>query len=117
MLYIIEYFVVVLLFCLLLVIINFFLGYIYLLDRDKSRSFECGFTIFGGSRLFFSIRYFLLTVIFVVFDVEVVLLFPGVAIIMAGVSGLVFLVFEYFLIILFFGVLYEIKEGAIRWTY
>ena len=84
----------------------------YVLDREKSSPFECGFDPKSSARIPFSIRFFLLAVIFLVFDLEIVLLIP---VIMAtslgkGVGGLIrgFI----FLLVLFLGVLYEWWEGS-----
>merc|ERR1712150_3368 len=79
----------------------------YLADREKSSPFECGFDPKDSARIPFSIRFFLLAVIFLVFDLEIVLLIPLVLIlgsiktIGSLVRGIVFL------FILFVGVLYE----------
>ena len=54
------------------------------LDLEKSRPFECGFTPKFSSRLPFSIRFFLITIIFLVFDVELILIFPLVPLLAAA---------------------------------
>jgi NADH-ubiquinone oxidoreductase chain 3 len=60
-----------------LVILGVSLGFKALSDREKSRPFECGFNPKHSARLPFSIRFFLVAIIFLVFDVELILLFPA----------------------------------------
>nr|BAB62772.1 NADH dehydrogenase subunit 3 [Pronodularia japanensis] len=64
-----------------LLAVGLFLGFSFILGREKSSAFECGFDPVGSSRVPFSLRFFLLAVIFVVFDVEIVLLFPAVLVV------------------------------------
>lgn len=84
-------------------------------DREKSSPFECGFDPERGSRLPFSLRFFLIAIVFLVFDVEITLLFPlvvrgGGSVVQAwrrlGVL---------FLFILLAGAFHEWREGALDW--
>ncbi len=86
-------------------------------DREKSSPFECGFDPRNSARLPFSIRFFLLAIIFIVFDIEIVLLTP-VPLIMLF-SNLVYSLFitGLFLLILLTGLVYEWKEGSLDWSF
>lgn len=85
-------------------------------DREKNSPFECGFDPIKSARLPFSIRFFLLAIIFLIFDVEIVLLFPVLARILTRIriSGVIrcFL----FLIILRVGLFHEWSEGSLDWA-
>nr|YP_010233999.1 NADH dehydrogenase subunit 3 [Hyriopsis bialata]QTA71695.1 NADH dehydrogenase subunit 3 [Hyriopsis bialata] len=99
-----------------LLVVGLLLGFCYVLGREKSSPFECGFDPVGSSRVPFSLRFFLLAVIFVVFDVEIVLLFPVVMVIgsvWVWVGG--YLILLFFLILLFVGVVHEWREGSLEW--
>nr|YP_010305213.1 NADH dehydrogenase subunit 3 [Philonthus spinipes]ULT46830.1 NADH dehydrogenase subunit 3 [Philonthus spinipes] len=86
------------------------------MDREKSSPFECGFDPKSSARLPFSIQFFLIAVIFLIFDVEITLLIP--LILTLKISNL----FNYFLIALFFtiilliGVYHEWNQGALNWA-
>lgn len=82
-------------------------------DREKNSPFECGFDPVGRGRLAFSLRFFLIAVIFLVFDVEIALLLP--AIVSRAFRELVTWVFlgEVFLLILLGGAIHEWREGAL----
>nr|ANZ03400.1 NADH dehydrogenase subunit 3 [Georissa bangueyensis] len=84
-------------------------------DREKSSSYECGFDPMSSARLPFSLRFFLLAVIFLIFDVEIVLLFPlfwscFMSMSLVGVFGGFF-----FLIVLLGGLFHEWREGSLDW--
>nr|UQU69068.1 NADH dehydrogenase subunit 3 [Megabeleses sp.] len=84
-------------------------------DREKNTPFECGFDPKGKSRLPFSIRFFLIAVIFLIFDVEIALMLP-MTIIMSISNYYPWLMTTlYFLIILLMGLYYEWKFGALNW--
>nr|YP_009239755.1 NADH dehydrogenase subunit 3 [Turritella bacillum]AMM72633.1 NADH dehydrogenase subunit 3 [Turritella bacillum] len=85
-------------------------------DREKNSPFECGFDPMKSARLPFSMRFFLLAIIFLIFDVEIVLLFP---VLMAFNKGLDFLLISgasVFLVILILGLFHEWNEGSLSWA-
>nr|YP_009509762.1 NADH dehydrogenase subunit 3 [Aeneator recens]AXF46378.1 NADH dehydrogenase subunit 3 [Aeneator recens] len=85
-------------------------------DREKSSPFECGFDPIKSARLPFSLRFFLLAIIFLIFDVEIVLLFPILASMVTSLSlALVFGAFI-FLVILILGLFHEWNEGSLDWA-
>nr|YP_009172210.1 NADH dehydrogenase subunit 3 [Kamimuria chungnanshana]ALF36419.1 NADH dehydrogenase subunit 3 [Kamimuria chungnanshana] len=85
-------------------------------DREKSSPFECGFDPSSSSRLPFSLRFFLIAVIFLIFDVEIALLLPLILIL--PVSNLLtwFSVGTFFLFILLWGLYHEWNQGALEWA-
>nr|QNH69242.1 NADH dehydrogenase subunit 3 [Nodularia douglasiae] len=99
-----------------LLFVGLFLGVSFYAGREKVSPFECGFDPIGSSRVPFSLRFFLLAVIFVVFDVEIVLLFPVVM--MMGSCWMwisSYLALLSFLVLLFGGVVHEWREGSLEW--
>nr|YP_010555729.1 NADH dehydrogenase subunit 3 [Euglesa coreana]UYR45736.1 NADH dehydrogenase subunit 3 [Euglesa coreana]UYR45749.1 NADH dehydrogenase subunit 3 [Euglesa coreana] len=89
------------------------------IEWAKFTSFECGFDSMGSSRTPFSLRFFLLGIMFVVFDVEVVLLVPYVLSLSLKLMDFMFFskVFCFvFLLVLFFGLLHECNEGSLEWS-
>nr|YP_010936711.1 NADH dehydrogenase subunit 3 [Tzotzilthelphusa villarosalensis]WKW91707.1 NADH dehydrogenase subunit 3 [Tzotzilthelphusa villarosalensis] len=85
-------------------------------DREKSSPYECGFDPKGSARLPFSLRFFMIAVIFLIFDVEITLLFPiaSTFYIVNMFSWLFTSVL--FLIILLWGLYYEWNQGALEWS-
>nr|QGT77289.1 NADH dehydrogenase subunit 3 [Potamiscus motuoensis] len=86
------------------------------MDREKNSPYECGFDPKGSSRLPFSLRFFLIAVIFLIFDVEITLLLPTASIIFLSniFSWLMTIIF--FLIMLLLGLYYEWLQGALEWS-
>jgi len=97
---------------LLLLILYILIRFLRNETREKKIPFECGFIPLRTRRSAFSTRFFLLVVIFLVFDVEVVLLFPILAATSIETSYLIF----GFLSILLVGVYHEWNEGALNWS-
>ena len=83
-------------------------------DRAKLSPYECGFEAFEDSRMKFDVRYYLVAILFIVFDLEIAFLFPwAVALGKLGLFGLVAMAI--FLGILVVGFIYEWKKGALEW--
>ena len=83
-------------------------------DPDKSRPYECGFDAFDDARMRFDVRYYLVVILFVLFDLEVAFLFPwAVALEQIGAFGLVSM--AVFLLLLAVGFVFEWKRGALEW--
>nr|QNP09999.1 NADH dehydrogenase subunit 3 [Ochthebius lederi] len=87
------------------------------MDREKISPFECGFDPKSSARLPFSIHFFLIAVIFLIFDVEITLLIP-LMLIMKITNLMSFLmVAVFFLLILLLGTYHEWSQGALNWTF
>nr|AXA45303.1 NADH dehydrogenase subunit 3 [Anguloclavus sp. 1 MNHN IM 2013-19732] len=85
-------------------------------DREKSSPFECGFDPIKSARLPFSMRFFLLAIIFLIFDVEIVLLFPILASMMSSISLNLMMGLFIFLVVLIVGLFHEWNEGSLDWA-
>nr|YP_009136687.1 NADH dehydrogenase subunit 3 [Tritonia tetraquetra]AKE07292.1 NADH dehydrogenase subunit 3 [Tritonia tetraquetra] len=83
---------------------------------EKLTPFECGFDPLSKMRSPFSTRFFLLVVLFLIFDVEIALLFPVLASFSAEVSYLLLVSLGAFLLILLIGMFHEWNEGALDWV-
>ena len=78
------------------------------------RPYECGFEAFEDSRMKFDVRYYLVAILFIVFDLEIAFLFPwAVALDSIGTVGLAAM--GVFLLVLVVGFIYEWKKGALEW--
>jgi len=83
-------------------------------DPAKRTPYECGFDAFEDSRSKFDVRYYLVAILFIVFDLEIAFLFPwAVALGSIGLAGLIAMAI--FLAILVVGFIYEWKKGALEW--
>ncbi len=83
-------------------------------DPEKLSPYECGFEAFEDTRMRFDVRYYLVAILFIVFDLEIAFLFPwAVALGRIGLFGLVAM--GVFLAILIVGFIYEWKKGALEW--
>nr|QXT45857.1 NADH dehydrogenase subunit 3 [Cinygmina sp. 07BF86] len=87
-----------------------------IIDREKSSPFECGFDPKSSSRLPFSLRFFLIAVIFLIFDVEIALLLPLIVLLPVTAPNTWFLVGLFFLLILIVGLYHEWNQGALDWA-
>jgi NADH-quinone oxidoreductase subunit A len=83
-------------------------------DAAKTSAYECGFEAFEDARVKFDVRYYLVAILFIVFDLEIAFLFPwAVALNKVGVVGLAAM--GVFLLVLVVGFIYEWKKGALEW--
>nr|YP_009469116.1 NADH dehydrogenase subunit 3 [Charonia lampas]AOY34922.1 NADH dehydrogenase subunit 3 [Charonia lampas]AVC55730.1 NADH dehydrogenase subunit 3 [Charonia lampas] len=85
-------------------------------DREKSSPFECGFDPIKSARLPFSLRFFLLAIIFLIFDVEIVLLLPVLCSMISTFSMELMAGGFIFLLILIIGLFHEWNEGSLDWA-
>nr|ARH54188.1 NADH dehydrogenase subunit 3 [Coleoptera sp. 1 AH-2016] len=85
-------------------------------DREKSSPFECGFDPKNLARMPFSMQFFLIAVIFVIFDVELTLLLPSIIISKISNFKNFSLTLSTFIFILLIGVIHEQKQGSLNWT-
>ena len=83
-------------------------------DAEKLSAYECGFEPFEDSRIKFDVRYYLVAILFIIFDLEIAFLFPwAVSLDVIGGFGLVAM--GIFLAVLVVGFIYEWKKGALEW--
>jgi NADH-quinone oxidoreductase subunit A len=83
-------------------------------DAEKLSPYECGFEAFEDARMKFDVRYYLVAILFILFDLEIAFLFPwAVALKEVGMAGFVAVII--FLAILVVGFVYEWKKGALDW--
>ena len=114
-----EYLPILIFFAITVAMAGAMLGTSYMIapqrpDRDKLSAYECGFEAFGDARGRFDVRFYLVTLLFIIFDIEVAFLFPWATAL--GDIGL----FGYWSMMIFLGVLtvgfiYEWKKGALEW--
>ena len=83
-------------------------------DPEKLSAYECGFEPFNDSRMEFDVRFYLVAILFIIFDLEIAFLFPwAISLGAIGVFGFVSMMI--FLFILTIGFIYEWKKGALDW--
>jgi len=83
-------------------------------DAEKTSPYECGFEAFEDSRMKFDVRYYLVAILFIIFDLEIAFLFPW-AVVLDDIGGAGYLAMAVFLGILVVGFIYEWKKGALEW--
>ena len=83
-------------------------------DPEKLSAYECGFEAFDDSRMKFDVRFYLVAILFIIFDLEIAFLFPwAISLGKIGIFGFVSMMI--FLFILTVGFIYEWKKGALDW--
>ena len=81
---------------------------------DKLSPYECGFEAFEDSRMKFDVRFYLVAILFIIFDLEIAFLFPW-AVVLKDIGVFGFTAMAVFLGILVIGFIYEWKKGALEW--
>lgn len=83
-------------------------------DVEKNSPYECGFEAFEDARMKFDVRYYLVAILFILFDLEIAFLFPWAVVIQEiGLAG--FFAMMLFLFVLVVGFVYEWMKGALEW--
>jgi NADH-quinone oxidoreductase subunit A len=83
-------------------------------DPQKLSPYECGFEAFEDARMKFDVRYYLVAILFILFDLEIAFLFPW-AVVLQDIGFEGFVAMMIFLLILIVGFVYEWKKGALEW--
>nr|YP_010988400.1 NADH dehydrogenase subunit 3 [Chibiraga houshuaii]WOR75487.1 NADH dehydrogenase subunit 3 [Chibiraga houshuaii] len=101
----------------IMMFLSFILSKKSFMDREKCSPFECGFDPLSIARIPFSLHFFLITVIFLIFDVEIALIFPIIPI-FKKVNFLIWCQMSFFFtIILLLGLYHEWNQNMLNWTY
>lgn len=102
----------------IIALIVFFISYLLVFQTpylEKISAYECGFLPFQDARLNFDVRFYLVAILFIIFDLEISFLFPwSVSLIKMGIVGFYSMIL--FLIILTLGFIFEWQKGALDWT-
>ncbi len=83
-------------------------------DAEKNSPYECGFEAFEDSRMKFDVRYYLVAILFIIFDLEIAFLFPW-AVVLDEIGTFGLAAMGVFLSVLVIGFIYEWKKGALEW--
>jgi NADH:ubiquinone oxidoreductase subunit 3 (subunit A) len=107
------YMILSLLICILLLVASYILA-VQQVDPEKMSAYECGFNPFSDARHKFDVRFYLVGILFIIFDLEVMFLFPW-ALIFNKIGEFGYFTMFIFLLILTLGFIYEWKRGALDW--
>jgi len=83
-------------------------------DAEKQSPYECGFDAFEDARIKFDVRYYLVAILFIIFDLEIAFLFPW-AVVLEDIGLTGFFAMMIFLAVLVVGFIYEWRKGALEW--
>ncbi len=112
--YLLKYFFICLLISILLISISYLIVY-QEMDMEKISTYECGFNPFSDSRVKFEIRYYIVAILFLIFDLEITLLLPWTFIVLGDLSYLGGCAMFIFILLLLLGFIYEIIKGGLDW--
>nr|YP_010592938.1 NADH dehydrogenase subunit 3 [Anomala corpulenta]QWQ49942.1 NADH dehydrogenase subunit 3 [Mimela splendens]WAB65621.1 NADH dehydrogenase subunit 3 [Anomala corpulenta] len=100
----------------ILILLSFIISKKSFMDREKASPFECGFDPKSSARLPFSLQFFLIAVIFLIFDVEITLLIPLILTLKITNISMYTYIAIFFLLILLLGLYHEWNQGALNWA-
>nr|QXM16405.1 NADH dehydrogenase subunit 3 [Scelimena melli] len=100
----------------LMTMLSLFISKKMALDQEKLSPFECGFNPQTNARLPFSIQFFLISMLFLIFDIEIALLLPLIPVMKTSNSIIWMASFSSFMIILLMGLYYEWQQGMLKWA-
>jgi NADH-quinone oxidoreductase subunit A len=83
-------------------------------DSEKDSPYECGFEAFEDARMKFDVRYYLVAILFIIFDLEIAFFFPW-AVVLREIGAVGFWAMMIFLGVLTIGFIYEWRKGALEW--
>nr|AZL93502.1 NADH dehydrogenase subunit 3 [Taeniogonalos tricolor] len=109
--------ILVFIICLFLILFNLFLMKKMYVNREKSSPYECGFDPYSFGHMPFSIQFYLISIIFLIFDIEIALLLSLIPSIYSINLYYLMIYGLMFIIILIFGVLIELNQGSLNWIY
>lgn len=115
----IEYVPILVLMCFAVLIALLIVGASHLLghrisNKTKLSTYECGMQTIGPTRMKINIRYYIIAMLFLIFDIEIMFLYPW-AVVMGGLKLFGFIEMLIFVIILFIGYIYVWRKGALEW--
>nr|AIW06391.1 NADH dehydrogenase subunit 3 [Ichneumonidae sp. MT-2014] len=99
----------------MLILINFYISPLKALSREKMTSFECGFDPFNSARMPFSIQFYIIALIFLIFDVEIIIFFPLIPSLSLKSIEMNSIMSILFILILLLGLYIEWYDGALKW--
>nr|UPL65695.1 NADH dehydrogenase subunit 3 [Sinodasynus sp.] len=101
---------------LLLMILCTIISKTTLMDREKMTPFECGFDPHSSTRTPFSLQFFLIAILFLIFDIEIVIMLPMIITMKTSSIMSWMLTMTFFIMILIMGLYYEWKNGMLEWA-
>nr|YP_010372464.1 NADH dehydrogenase subunit 3 [Parantica swinhoei]UPA56418.1 NADH dehydrogenase subunit 3 [Parantica swinhoei] len=101
---------------LIFILISFFISKKSFMDREKCSPFECGFDPKSLARIPFSLHFFLITVIFLIFDIEIALIFPLISTFKMVNMMNWWMINSFFIIMLLIGLYHEWNQNMLNWT-
>nr|YP_009564771.1 NADH dehydrogenase subunit 3 [Henosepilachna vigintioctopunctata]QAY82222.1 NADH dehydrogenase subunit 3 [Henosepilachna vigintioctopunctata] len=117
MLILMFFFTLIFLVTFLMIMLNNLISKKTFKDREKNSPFECGFDPKNSARLPFSLQFFLIAIVFLIFDVEITMLVPMIKIINFSNFAYYNMIYMFFSLLLLMGLYHEWNQGALSWEY